>query len=791
MTDKTYVLGQPQYLIPVIVCGILFSILLVRSYLKQNQAGGWVRGLCIGLKLVGFSILAYCLLEPLIRGTRPTPGENVFVLLADRSESLNIKNKDDQLTRGEKLLELLKEESTWQTRLAQEFDVRKYWIGTKLESVDLFDQTQFSDMESRLKSALTTIGSRLRSKPVAGVLFLTDGNATDNELLDYDETELPPIYPVVLGDEQQLSDLEVAKVTVTQSNFEAAPVRVSARIVSRNAEPKSVYVTLLDEQGQKLQQQVVDIDEQVQVNFKVKPDQAGIRFYTVKAVYEEDNERLQKGEPSTEGTQKNNQQTVVVDRGRGPFRVLYVSGRPNWEFKFLNRALAEDREVNLVGLIRIAKKKPKFDFRRKGESSTSEFFKGFEADEDEAEQYFEPVLLRLGTKDENELRGGFPKKAEDLFRYDAIICDDVESKYFTFEQMSLIQRFVSERGGGFLMLGGQESFVEGKYSKTPIADLLPVYVNPLRREDNGITIERPGNSQIYRFQLSRLGELQPWVRLRETEEGRDQRLARMPNFASLNKVPRIKPGADEMAFVVNPIGENHSALVTQKYGKGRAGALLIGDLWRWALDREVDETNDLAAAWRQTVRWLVGDVPGRVEVSVDRSAAILSDYQLRVQVRDEEYLPLDNAEVEIQVTKPDGSTAKLLGRQSDSAAGLYLADFPTLKGGEGNYLAKVVAKNPDGTMIESRNAGWVYSPANQELEKLNANRTWLESLAQKTGGETVEADQIDAFIENLPNKPLEKTETAIFPLWHHMVFFWIAIICLAAEWGIRRINGLP
>ena len=36
--------------------------------------------------------------------------------------------------------------------------------------------------------------------------------------------------------------------------------------------------------------------------------------------------------------------------GGGPFRILYVSGRPNWEFKFLRRALQEEDELDLVGL---------------------------------------------------------------------------------------------------------------------------------------------------------------------------------------------------------------------------------------------------------------------------------------------------------------------------------------------------------------------------------------------------------------------------------------------------------
>ena len=36
--------------------------------------------------------------------------------------------------------------------------------------------------------------------------------------------------------------------------------------------------------------------------------------------------------------------------------------------------------------------------------------------------------------------------------------------------------FVSARGGGLLILGGQESFTKGKYDQTPLGELSPVYI---------------------------------------------------------------------------------------------------------------------------------------------------------------------------------------------------------------------------------------------------------------------------------------------------------------------------
>ena len=45
----------------------------------------------------------------------------------------------------------------------------------------------------------------------------------------------------------------------------------------------------------------------------------------------------------------------------------------------------------------------------------------------------------------------------------------------------------------------------------------------------------------------------------------------------------------------------------------------IGDLWRWNLRRDDHKESDLEKAWRQTVRWLVADVPQPVEVETRRA----------------------------------------------------------------------------------------------------------------------------------------------------------------------------
>src|SRR5207253_2784454 len=83
-------------------------------------------------------------------------------------------------------------------------------------------------------------------------------------------------------------------------------------------------------------------------------------------------------------------------------------------------------------------------------------------------EYDQPVLVRLGTEDKEELRGGFPKDAEDLFGYHAVVLDDIEAGFFTQDQLSLLQRFVGQRGGGLLMMGGKNSFQEGGYARSAV-----------------------------------------------------------------------------------------------------------------------------------------------------------------------------------------------------------------------------------------------------------------------------------------------------------------------------------
>jgi uncharacterized membrane protein len=784
----TVILGNPDWLWPAGALAVSAVMLLVWCYLRSPGSAG-VRIIAALLKTIAVLLLLFCLIDPLFSGRRPRPGANIFVILADDSQSMQIQNLDSTRSRLDDVKEHWSQEVSWQNRLARDFSVRRYRFAERLQAADTGQPEDLTGngQASSLVTALRTVAQRFRAQPVAGILLLSDGNATDLPEESVDWSELPPVYPVQIGAAISAPDLRVDNIAVSQTNFEQAPVTIKATVTATGFRKERVIVQLLSDQGEELEQLTFDVSEEETnriVRFQVRPETPGTSFFQVRVSTEDELSPSLALAGSRESCLLNNARWVAVDRPTGPYRVLYVSGRPNWELKFLRRALQRDGEMELVGLIRIAKREPKFTFLSRAGESTNPLYRGFDSvDAENAEQYDEPVIIRLGTRDEEELRGGFPQTAEELFAYHAIVLDDVEAEFFSQKQMLLMQNFVSARGGGLLMLGGAETLVQGGYDRTPVGEMLPVY---LRTATANMSPPEAG----YRLQLTRDGWLEPWIRLRETEDAERRRLEAMPPFQVVNRVSGIKPGATMMAEVVGQDREVLPALVAQRFGRGQTGTLLIGDLWRWTLRRPPEAESDSAKSWRQMIRWLVGNVPDRVELIARRNnQGHGGPLELSVEVRDAKFEPMDNAAVQINVQTPEGANHEMLAEPSNQTPGLYSINYgPHLPGA---YRITTKVLDADGSLVGTKETGWVAEPAAAEFRQLTANRQLLGQIADSTDGELLQLDELDRFVRNLPNRKIPVTEPWVYPLWQTPWIFMLAIGCLVGEWGLRRWKGLP
>src|SRR5882762_10799891 len=110
----------------------LGAALLTWSYWRRPSPIRWP---CLVLKILGFAALAVCLLEPLWSGQRARPGANIFAVVADNSQGLQIKDRGETRTRGEVLRELLNpQKRSWETALAESFDLRRYFFDSRIQS---------------------------------------------------------------------------------------------------------------------------------------------------------------------------------------------------------------------------------------------------------------------------------------------------------------------------------------------------------------------------------------------------------------------------------------------------------------------------------------------------------------------------------------------------------------------------------------------------------------------------------------------------------------------------------
>src|SRR5687767_244293 len=100
---------------PLLAALLVLLTFVVWAYARSATSSP-VRTVCAGLKMLGIAALVLCLLEPLWSRQRAKPGSNYFVVLADNSEGMQIKDRGEQQSRGAQLKGKLTSDTSWQPR---------------------------------------------------------------------------------------------------------------------------------------------------------------------------------------------------------------------------------------------------------------------------------------------------------------------------------------------------------------------------------------------------------------------------------------------------------------------------------------------------------------------------------------------------------------------------------------------------------------------------------------------------------------------------------------------------
>ena len=204
--------------------------------------------------------------------------------------------------------------------------------------------------------------------------------------------------------------------------------------------------------------------------------------------------------------------------------------------------------------------------------------------------------------------------------------------------------------------------------------------------------------------------------------------------------------------------------------------------------------DDMDKFWRQTLRWLVADVPDRTSFQIVRERDKANQpVALKVDVRDKDFEPMDNVSVSMEVRDPNDQTVRLRAEPVPGESGLFEAvHVPRFSGG---YFARAVVTDEEDNEIGDAETGWAVDLEAREFRSIRANRPLLEKIAGQTGGRIVELGELNDFARELPSLDVPITTTQIKPLWDLPgilpAVFLLALICFAGEWALRRWKGMP
>ncbi len=99
----------------------------------------------------------------------------------------------------------------------------------------------------------------------------------------------------------------------------------------------------------------------------------------------------------------------------------------------------------------------------------------------EEEQPLKQALQGRGFQVDVKPAQFFPLTLEEMLLYQAILIRNIPASYIH-NQMPLLQQYVHDFGGGFAMLGGEQSFGPGGYHQTPVETILPVRMDLINKK---------------------------------------------------------------------------------------------------------------------------------------------------------------------------------------------------------------------------------------------------------------------------------------------------------------------
>jgi hypothetical protein len=544
------------------------------------------------------------------------------------------------------------------------------------------------------------------------------------------------------------AEKSLLKATLTQNGLEGRSVTV--RLLSRLLGDSSS-----DGKGTLVSERTVALAGSSQlIEFPFIPGNTGRYVFTAEVDPQEG-----------EVVRQNNQAEREVNIRDDYFRLMFVEYEPTWEWRFIKEVFHRDPLVGMRG------------------------FRTFLRSADPKVRQTNELFLATLT----------PQRSE-FFANDVIFLGDMPASTLSTRFCEQVKEFVDTFGGGLVVLAGP-NFGPGQLAGTPLADMLPVVVDP---------DARVRDARDFTPRLTSVAQTEAFMQLKSTEtENRKawSNMGRLPWYQPVSKIAQLGTVLMEHPTDTCNDGKTPQPLIaTRRYGNGWVVYLGFNETWR--LRRKYGELY-FRQFWGQMILKLatnhdIGNQK-RFVVRTDKQNYQADDKVfLSVDAYDENFKPLAAdklAEHRLtgELILPGHST----GQAAASANPLPVADgheplsIPQLREGRFETAIPVLVagehrvKVKDPITNEFVEVNFQVTSVSAERRSAVRNVEVQTQLATISDGKSYDL----ATVHRLPDeiKQVSKTEATIrvFSIWNNWLAFGLVVGLMLIEWLVRKWVNLP
>lgn len=715
-----------------------------------------VRRTLLGLRLAAWLTLVFLMLRPAVEFTKKDDQPVRLLVVADTSRSMGIADGTAGLTRHAMLLKTLAEAGP---ELAK-FDQQKVgisWLAMGRDAQPVADATELGQTPEGDQSAygyvLESISKMPSSPRVCRVILLGDGA----------QRALPPFDVDPRTVASRLADAQIPVDTIVYGGTGLAENAVDLALEDLEVNP-TVFVKNTVVVGAKLRALgAVNRDLIVQLTIEdptgSRPGEPPAMKLAAPAV------TLRAGQP--QAVLPVELSFVAQDPGefRLSLKVLPLDGEP----------IVSNNEVStyinvLKGGVNVAY----FDTVRPEQK-----FIRLVNESPDIQVDFQPI--RVGDLTGVNIIDG------QLFvpgKYDVFLIGDVPAKVFGPAHLAALKKAV-DAGAGVMMLGGFENFGAGGYADTPLADLLPIELNPAdMRTSAGSPDPALHIIEPLKMVPTTAGMSDFVMRL----ESPDKNLAAWKSLAPLQGANRFRE-AKALARVLGQAENGLPLLVAQDIGRGRSMAFAADTTYQWVLGGKRDEHQRF---WQQVILWLAhkelqGDEATWLQLAQRRLRPGQAQ-DLTFGARDKDKRPIDDATFQVSIKGPGGETFPVTPQQGSPDFTGKFAE--TAKPGE--YTAEVTALKGGQAIGSPARARFLVADLDLELANPAADLALMSELANTTGGVAVSPEKLPAHLRQLRERGFSQDveQVTTLPLWDSWPLLGVYVLLLTVEWWLRKRKGL-